>query len=91
MHRPQSGADREGGLGQQRGDALEKIAALDAAVKVQVHVADEARLVAKVKHTLQVEIGSSSGFRVRVQLRLRSANKLVAMAYSPRALTRGLC
>ena len=61
MHRPQRCADGEGGLGQQRSDALEKIAALNAAVQVQIHVTDEARLVAKVQHTLQIKKGRASG------------------------------
>ena len=57
VHGAQRGADGKRGLGQQRRDALEQVAALDAAVQVQVHVADEARLVAEVQDALaQIEM-----------------------------------
>ena len=53
VHGAQRRVDGEGGLGQQAGDALEQIPALQAAVQIQVHVTDEAGLVAEVEQALQ--------------------------------------
>jgi len=52
VHGRERAVDREGGLGQQPGRALEQAAALDAAVQVQERRAHEARLVAEVEQAL---------------------------------------
>ena len=55
VHGAERAVDGEGGLGQQGGDGLEQVVALDPAVQVQVYVADERQLVAEVQHTLHAQ------------------------------------
>ena len=53
VHGAEGGVNGEGSLGQQRSGVLKQIRALYAAVQIQVHVPDEARLVAEIQHALR--------------------------------------